>query len=92
MLIFAETITFEVIFDYICDIIENLAAEIGVSKNDVVASRISDFKIGSRTFEVGGKNKGSHQLEGAENGTVVKDDIEYGHGNVVPLWAFGLNY
>ena len=61
-------------------------------KNDVVSSRISDFKIGNRTFEVGGKNKGSHQLEGTENGTVVKDDIEYGHGNVVPLWAFGLNY
>ena len=61
-------------------------------KNDVVSSRISDFKIGNRTFEVGGKNKGSHQLEGTENGIVVKDDIEYGHGNVVPLWAFGLNY
>ncbi len=33
-------------------------------KNDVVSSRISDFKIENRTFEVGGKNKGSHQLEG----------------------------
>ena len=22
----------------------------------------------------------------------VKDDIEYGYQNVLPLWAFGLNY
>ena len=25
-------------------------------------------------------------------GYVVKDDIESGFGNVIPLWAFGLNY
>ena len=61
-------------------------------KNDVTSSRISDFRIGDCTFEVGGKNKGNKQLEGASKGIVVKDDIEYGHGNIVPLWAFGLNY
>ncbi len=22
----------------------------------------------------------------------VKDDIEFAQGNVIPLWAFGLNY
>lgn len=32
------------------------------------------------------------QFESAYKGYVVKADIEYGHGNVVPLWAFGLNY
>lgn len=60
--------------------------------NDVISSKVSDFRIGDYTFEVGGKNKGAKQLEGATNGIVVKDDIEYGHGSVVPLWTFGLNY
>ena len=23
---------------------------------------------------------------------IVKDDIEFAQGNVIPLWAFGLNY
>lgn len=23
---------------------------------------------------------------------VVKDDIEFAQGNVIPLWAFGMNY
>lgn len=58
----------------------------------VTASKIADFKIGSITFEIGGKNKGQAQIKEAEHGIVVKDDIEYGHGNVVPLWAFGLTY
>lgn len=58
----------------------------------VTASPISDFCIGDATFEVGGKNKGHDQLKEAERGFVVKDDIEFGHGNVIPLWAFGLNY
>jgi hypothetical protein len=44
------------------------------------------------TFEVGGKSKGKKQITDAKEGYVVKDDIEYGYGNVVPLWAFGLNY
>jgi len=27
-----------------------------------------------------------------KNAYIVKDDIEYGYKNVIPLWAFGLNY
>ena len=60
--------------------------------NDVISSRESDFVIGKYTFEVGGRNKGKRQIENVENGIIVKDDIEYGHGIVVPLWQFGLNY
>lgn len=26
------------------------------------------------------------------NGYIVKDDIESGYANIIPLWAFGLNY
>ena len=32
------------------------------------------------------------QLRGSERGFVVKDDIEYGYGNVIPLWMFVLAY
>lgn len=59
---------------------------------DVYNSAISDFVIGGRTFEVGGKNKDKKQITNAVEGYVVKDGIEAGFGNVVPLWAFGLNY
>ncbi len=61
-------------------------------QNRVLASRVSDFTIGEYTFEIGGHKKGKQQIEDVANGFIVKDDIEYGHHNVVPLWAFGLNY
>ena len=60
--------------------------------NDVRASNIGDFRIGDAVFEVGGRSKGQEQVRAAERGFIVKDDIEYGHGNVIPLWAFGFNY
>lgn len=59
---------------------------------DVISSRTSDFEIDGMTFEVGGKKKGKKQLTHAEVGFVVKDDIEFGSGNIIPLWAFGLTY
>lgn len=58
----------------------------------VSASRVSDFTIGEYTLEIGGRNKGKKQIEDVKNGIVVKDDIETGHGIVVPLWNFGMNY
>ena len=61
-------------------------------RNPLTASRISDFEIDGHTFEVGGRKKGKRQIEDAADGYIVKDDIEYGHGNVIPLWHFGLNY
>ena len=60
--------------------------------NQLLASRVSDFVIGDYTFEVGGKKKGNKQIEDITNGIVVKDNIEYGHLNVIPLWTFGFNY
>lgn len=59
---------------------------------DVISSRYSDFEIDGKTFEVGGKKKGKKQLSVAKEGYVVKDDIEFGSGNIIPLWAFGLTY
>jgi len=59
---------------------------------DVISSRISDFEIDGKTFEVGGKKKGKKHISDAAEGYIVKDDIEYGSDNVIPLWAFGLTY
>ena len=53
---------------------------------------ISDFTIGGYTFEVGGKNKSQKQVHDVENAYIVKDDIEYGMRNVIPLWTFGFLY
>jgi predicted AAA+ superfamily ATPase len=61
-------------------------------RHDVISSRIADFQIDEKTFEVGGKNKGQQQIVEATEGYIVKDDIEFGHGNVIPMWHFGMNY
>lgn len=61
-------------------------------KHNVLSSTVSDFLIDDMTFEVGGKNKGQKQIKNIENGYVVKDDIEYGFLNVIPLWQLGLTY
>lgn len=59
----------------------------------VTASPISDFLIDGRyTFEVGGKKKKQTQLHNIAEGYVVKDDIETGYANVIPLWMFGMLY
>lgn len=60
--------------------------------HDVITSSVSDFQIGKYTFEVGGKNKTQKQIAGVSDAFVVKDDIEIGYQNVIPLWVFGLMY
>lgn len=60
--------------------------------HDVITSSVSDFQIGKYTFEVGGKNKTQKQIAGVSDAFVVKDDIEVGYQNVIPLWVFGLMY
>jgi predicted AAA+ superfamily ATPase len=61
-------------------------------KNKVYRSEKADFNINNLTFEVGGKSKSQEQIQGMKNAYIVKDNIEYGYTNVIPLWAFGLNY
>lgn len=61
-------------------------------RHEVVSSNISDFQIDDMTFEIGGRKKGQKQIESAPRGFVVKDDIETGYANVIPLWTFGLTY
>ncbi len=61
-------------------------------KHNVFASPLVDFLIDDKTFEVGGKNKGQKQIKDVENGYIVKDDIENGFLNIIPLWQLGLTY
>lgn len=59
---------------------------------DVKCSPVSDFVVDGMTFEIGGRKKGQKQITDVEKAFVVKDDIETGYANVLPLWAFGLLY
>lgn len=61
-------------------------------KSQVISSKNADFVIKDFTFEVGGKNKQQKQIEKDGRSFIVKDDIEFGYMNTIPLWAFGLNY
>jgi hypothetical protein len=63
------------------------------AKHKVNTSDVSDFLVDNTyTFEVGGKNKRSKLLETVKNGFVAADSIEYGFGNIIPLWLFGFLY
>lgn len=59
---------------------------------DIQSSPVSDFLVDGYTFEIGGKKKGNAQIRGVNNAYVVKDDIEFGFGNTIPLWHFGFMY
>ncbi len=59
---------------------------------EVYASKAADFLINGKTFEVGGKNKNKKQIAEVKDAFVVKDDIEYGYENTIPLWHFGMGY
>lgn len=52
-----------------------------------------DFIVNEKyTFEVGGKNKKQVQIQGVSDSFIVKDNIEIGIGNIIPLYLFGLLY
>lgn len=53
----------------------------------------ADFNVDDKfTFEIGGKNKGNHQIAGTPDAWIVKDDLEYPVGKSIPLWVFGFLY
>jgi predicted AAA+ superfamily ATPase len=62
------------------------------TKHKVCVSPVSDFQIDDMTFEVGGKSKSKKQIKDVERGFVVKDNIEFGYDNIIPLWQFGFLY
>ena len=61
--------------------------------HNVTLPQNGDFLIDNQyTFEIGGKNKSSKQIQGVNDDYVVKDDIEIGSAGVIPLWLFGFLY
>lgn len=58
----------------------------------ITSSPIADFKVENMDFEVGGKGKGKKQIKTSTKGFIVKDNIESGFLNTIPLWHFGLMY
>ncbi|MEA3451413.1 MAG: AAA family ATPase [Bacteroidota bacterium] len=59
----------------------------------VNTSKQSDFLINDTyTFEIDGKSKGQKQIKNLENSFIVKDNIEIGSGNIIPIWLFGFLY
>ncbi|WP_367363336.1 ATP-binding protein [Mesotoga sp.] len=60
-----------------------------VPKNGDFALRLKDTEI---VFEIGGAHKGKKQLRDVPNGIVLRDGIETGFGNVVPLYLLGFLY
>jgi len=61
--------------------------------SEVTSSKKADFTVNSNhIFEVGGKNKGHEQIAGEKNAYLALDNLEYGFGNKIPLWLFGMLY
>jgi len=62
-------------------------------KKNIYYSKIGDFEIDEKVFEIGGKNKSLKQIkEKINNGFLVKDDIVYGGKHEIPLHLFGFLY
>ncbi|MFO7790069.1 MAG: AAA family ATPase [Bacteroidales bacterium] len=62
------------------------------TNHKIYSQKHGDFFVDDMVFEIGGKNKTRKQIKNLENAWVVKDDIEYGIGNTIPLWHFGMMY
>lgn len=61
--------------------------------NKVTYSDKTDFTVdGKYHFEIGGKEKNQKQISGLKEAYIVKDNIETGYLNQIPLWMFGLLY
>jgi hypothetical protein len=62
-------------------------------KYEIYFANKGDFLIDDKyVFEIGGKNKTNKQIKELKNAFLVKDDIEMGSENIIPLWTFGFLY
>ena len=60
---------------------------------EVVMPPKGDFKVnGQYLFEVGGSGKSFDQIADVPDSYLAIDDVEFGYGNRIPLWMFGLLY
>jgi predicted AAA+ superfamily ATPase len=54
---------------------------------------VGDFLVNNKfTFEVGGKNKTTQQIQEVKNAFLALDQIEVGFQRTIPLWLFGFLY
>ena len=61
--------------------------------SEVTSANTADFTVDNQyIFEVGGKNKGHEQIMGLKDTYLALDNYEYGFGNKIPLWLFGMLY
>lgn len=62
-------------------------------KHTVSYSSICDFMVDDNfLLEVGGRSKNRKQIAGLENAYLVKDNIEFGFANSIPIWLLGFIY
>ena len=60
---------------------------------NIYYSRIGDFEVDSRIFEIGGKSKKMKQIEkSVKEAFLVKDNILFGSKHEIPLYHFGFLY
>jgi len=56
-------------------------------------SNETDFIVDEKfSFEIGGKNKRQKQIRNLKDAYIIKDNIETGMANIIPLWLFGFLY
>jgi predicted AAA+ superfamily ATPase len=56
-------------------------------------TQTGDFLVNDTyTFEVGGENKTTQQIDGVPNAYIAADNIEIGTKQKIPLWLFGFLY
>lgn len=64
-----------------------------LNEHEIHLAEKGDFLIDRKyTFEIGGKGKSTNQINGLNNAYVVRDDMEIGSLNIIPLYLFGLLY
>ncbi|MDZ7696016.1 MAG: AAA family ATPase [Deltaproteobacteria bacterium] len=69
------------------------AHQLKAASLDVRIPERADFLVeDTHVFELGGRSKGKTQIKGIQNPFVVRDDIDTGVGNTIPLWLFGFLY
>ena len=63
------------------------------SGEKIFYSKVGDFIVKGKNFEIGGKNKSEKQISSdLKNSYVVKDDILYANKRDIPLYLFGFLY
>lgn len=64
-----------------------------LNDHEIHLAEKGDFLIDRKhVFEIGGKGKSTGQVKGLKNAYVVRDDMEIGSLNIIPLYLFGLLY